>query len=245
MRRLILVALLLVFAAPVEAQWSTSPVNATTETTDNFTGGATMVATIPATTIGNTIVIVVISNQNRSVSSVTCGGTFSSIHRQGVSVFIQVMAAVATSSVTSCTVVLTGNSDSFIEDVISVLEFSGGAATLTESGTSTGTTNASTTTSHDAASVTPNTSSTLFIGALVIDGSTGGLTTDSDFTQVFTETAGAPKWIGYFVQNGATTAQAFNNTTVTSRRSWILLAALEGSAAAGGKSHNCLLLGVC
>ncbi len=246
MRRLLaLLGFVLLCAAPVEAQWGTSPVNTTAETTDDFTVTATMVATIPATTVGNTIIIGVFSNQNRSVSSVTCGGTFTSLHRQGASNFIEIVAAVATSSVTSCTVVLTGNSDSFADDSLVVLEFAGGAAVLAESGTSTGTTNASTTNNHDAASVTPSTSNTLFIGALMTDGSTGGLTPDSDFTQSFADTGGVAKWLGYKVQNGSTTAQPFNNTTVTARRSWIALGALQGSATASGTGSACTLLGVC
>src|SRR5690606_32030590 len=132
--------------------------------------------------------------------------------------------------VTSVTVTLSGNSTFGINNRVTVLEFSGSADPATESGTSTGTSNATSVTAHDAAAVTPDTDETLFIGAIRIGGEPGAWTFDPDFTGAFTlGTTQTP--VLYRIQSGDSSAQAFNNTSTFTRSSQVLLVAFRGATA--------------
>ena len=240
-KKWILAVTLALWATTAQAQ---THVQSVTETTDQFSGDATVTLTLSATGVGNTGFLVVLSNQNRSVSAVnSCGGTWVDLHRSGTTTFAAIWGVVFTSSVTTCSVVLTGNSDAALPDSVTFIEFSGGASTLTETGTSTGFENTTTTTTHTATDVTPSAASSIFVCGQVYAGSTGGLTADAAFTQAYAGTTGSHRWVGYRIQSGSTTAQNCANTTVTSRASRGALAAVDAVAAGGGCTGGMMLLG--
>jgi hypothetical protein len=212
---------------------------------------------LTSTTIGNVIVVVLQHSDGaiaRTVSSMTGGGaTYTEL--QSITSAIagnygaNIYAGIATSSETTVTIVLSGNSDGNMPDSVTVMEFSGVLSPLAESGTSTTQDNTATSTSHVAAAVTPATNETLFIGLLNLGGSSGGLTTDSDFTYSLSYTTpGRPRYVAYRIQSGSTTAQAFSNTSVTARTSFSALAAIRGDLGGGGGGATCTgaigLLGV-
>jgi len=180
-KRLLLALVLgLFFTQPLQAAFV--HVATTTETTDTYSTDATVAVTIPATTIGNLVVVVANMASGTTggvVNSITCGGTFSEIQsiKSGTgNNYIFAYAAVATSSVTSCTVVLNINGDGSMPDSTTVMEFSGPLSPYAESGTSLSADNASTTT-HTAGGSNP--------GMLNVEQRYGGGGTPGADTEVY------------------------------------------------------------
>jgi hypothetical protein len=192
--------------------------------------------TVPATTVGNTLVVVVQFDSNRTLTSVTGGaaGNYDVLHTEGPvsgTWRAAICAAVCTTSVTSITVTLSANAAGGTNR-ITFMEFSGGAASITEEGTSTGSSNDPGTTTHNAATITPSGSEVLFIGCVGISGSAGTWTEDADFTAAFS-TVGSLMYVAYRIQSGSSAAQSFTVSTSNARFSAVAFAALAGASAGG------------
>lgn len=234
-RFLVLLAALTAFLPWAVAQAAFAIVGSpVTETTDDF-GDGTMSITVPATTIGNLVVVVTqFERGGRTVSSISGGGTYTLIgggntgSQPNGGVYIH--AAIATSSVTTVTVTANDTTD-FGQDRLTVIEFSGPASPLDEAGTDVFINHNTGTTTHDAGtSITPTNSESLYIGALVLGGSAGGVTTNS-FTQAFVPDL---HYVGYKIVTGSTSAQSFTATTGSSRTGNTAFIGIEG--AVGGAS---------
>lgn len=186
------------------------------------------------TTVGRTLVVVVNIGDNRTVSSVSGGtaGNYTQLHSQGPLLSTwncYGFADIVTSGVTSITVTANANSTDATNRV-TVMEFSGGYDPETEEGTSTGSTNAATTT-HAASTVTPADSGpTLYVGSVYLSGSAGTWTPDgtAGWTEAFT--ASTVNRVDYKIQSD-NTAQDYSVGTSNSRSSLVQLFALRGAAA--------------
>lgn len=206
-------------------------VNVTTQTADNFSGDATAVITIPATTIGNLVVVAIQYNTtSRTISSVTGGATFASYHRKvsdggGENGVIDIYAGIATSSVTTVTVVLSGNDTFGSDSRLSVFEYSGCADPVAESGTSVDGYAAGAATTLSLAAVSCSAADTVFIAVRRLSGSSGGWTEDTDFTNQANATTG----IADRVQNASSTAQGYDPSWVTTRGYLAALVAFQGA----------------
>lgn len=209
-------------------------VNSATETTDNYTTDATAVVTVPATTIGNLVVVVVqYASTNRTVSSVTGGATYTSLHRHvdsggGESGVLEIFAGVATSSVTSITVVLSGNDAFGGSSRTTALEFSG--ATATEIGTSVDQ-EVTSATAFSLGSITPSTTDTVFVVGIYLGGNPGTWTEDADFTTAFSSNTGR---VAYRIQNASATAHDYTPSWTTTRNAQAAMVALGSSASSSG-----------
>lgn len=206
-------------------------VNQSTQTGALTSAGSSI--TIASTTVGNALVVVVQNGGNRTVSSITglATGGYTQLHQEGPlssTWYNSIYAAIVTSSGTSITVTMNANTAD-AEDRVTVFELSGVLDPIAESGTSTGAIAAAANT-HTAAAVTPDTAEVFFVGVLRISGSSGGWTTDPDFT---TSTAFTPtvQRVDYRIQSN-TTAQSYVIGTTTARNSNIALAAVRGVLAA-------------
>lgn len=251
MRRILLAFLLmLAWAVPASAQWSLVQTRtacpAGCDVTDDWTnatgvGGQIIVTGLTTTTAGNTLIIYATSDSDtRTVSSATCNGdTVTALHTEYSSRSAYLGGVVVATTGTSCTVTLNGASLGAGASVV-VEEWSGGAASLTESGTSTGSINTGVT-AHAAATVTPSNAPVLYVSVLILSGSSGGMTHDADFTGATTG-SGTVMYRAYRTQ-ADTTAQGITFTTTNSRSSNVSLAALEGASSGGGCSGGLLLLG--
>lgn len=187
--------------------------------------------TIPATAIGNTLIVIPQCDSDRTIVSVVGGaaGNYTAVHTEGPAGNHRsgIFAEVCTSPVTTVTVTLSGNATGGANR-ITFLEFSGGAAVLAEEGTSTGQTNAAGATTHAAAAVTPVGLEVLFIASVGLSGSAGTWTEDGNYTAAFA-TAGSLQYIAYRIQSGSSAAQSFTAGTTNSRLSTVQLAALAGA----------------
>lgn len=246
MIRILLTLALLLWATTAQAQWSLVQTRTACpsgcDVTDDWTStGVISVTGLTTTTAGNTLVIYAqAGNDSRTVSSVSCNGdTATALHTEYGTRMAYLGAVVVATTGTSCTVTLNGASTSSNGSVV-VQEWSGGAATLTEAGTSTGAINVSSVTAHTAATVTPSNAPVLYVSVLALSAASGGMTHDADFTGA--AIGGTVMYYAYRTQTD-TTAQGITYTSVTTRGSNVALAALEGAAAGGGCTGGLLLLG--
>lgn len=192
--------------------------------------------TVPATVIGDTLVVWVHCDSDRTITSVAGGGAgnYTAVHTEGPAGNHRsgLFAVVCTSSVTTITVTLSGNAAGGANR-ITYARIPGGAAVLAEEGTSTGQTNGTGVTSHAAATVTPAGSEVLFLASVGLSGSAGTWTEDGNFTALFAS-AGSLQYVAYRIQTADSTPRSFTAGTSNSRLSTVILAALAGASAAGG-----------
>lgn len=212
-------------------------VNSATQTADNFTSDATAVLTVPSTTTGNLLVhIVQYASTNRTVSSVTGGATYTSLHRKvysagGDNGVIEIFAGICTAGVTSVTTVLSGNDTFGTFSRTSLLEFSGAADPLAESGTSTEADSGGTgATTLSCSSVSCDAADTLFIAAAILSGSIASWSEDADFTNYVADIAAPCSKIAYRIQNGSSTAQGWDPSWETTRNYLAALVGIRGTA---------------
>lgn len=250
MMRLLLTLALLLWATTADAAWTLVQTRTACPTgcdvTDDWTnatgvGGQIIVTGLTTTTAGNTLIIYATSDSDtRTVSSATCNGdTVTALHAEYNSRSAYLGGVVVATTGTSCTVTLNGASLGAGASVV-VQEWSGGAASLTEAGTSTGSINSGAT-AHTAATVTPSNAPVLYVSVLILSGSSGGMTHDADFTGATTG-SGTVMYRAYRTQ-ADTTAQGITFTSTNTRNSNLALAALEGAAAGGGCTGGLTLLG--
>lgn len=248
--RILLTLALVLWATTADAAWTLVQTRTAcpagcnvTDDWSNSTGvSAQIVVTgLTTTTAGNTLLIYATADSDtRTVSSATCNGdSVTALHAEYGSRFAYLGAVVVATTGTSCTVTLNGPSLGAGASVV-VEEWSGGAASITEAGTSTGAITTSAT-AHTAATVTPSNAPVLYLSVLILSGSSGGMTHDADFTGATTG-SGTVMYRAYRAQTD-TTAQGITFTSTTTRNGNVALAALEGAAAGGGCTGGLMLLG--
>lgn len=182
-----------------------------------------------ATTVGNLLIVTVGGATNRSVSSVSGLGTWTQLEPvSNGTIWADVWACICTSSGTDVTVTLSAGDGS---TATSLMEFSGAADPLDESGTSVEV-NQSSVTTFTTGSITPDGTDTVFICCGRISSGVGGWTPDSDFTSVQTPSTGTNfnAFSMYKIQSGA--ASETNTTSWTTARNVVVaFAAVNGVAA--------------
>ena len=185
------------------------------------------------TTVGNLLALVLLfSNEGRTVSSIANLGTWTEAHtlqtQAGIGGLV-IYGCRCTAAGTSITITLSGSSGSL---EAYVREFAISPDPFAETGTST-VLNTTAITDFTVAAVTPASANCVFVGAISASGSGAPWTDDADFTY-FVQTNAVR--VAYRIQTG-TTAQSFSNTATTSRNGLGMLVAFEATDAAGASGN--------